>query len=103
MDKREKVIRGLECCTHDTCVECPYKEEKCCTYWQPFPNMLLRDALELLKAQEPVKPEFVEHIEPDLSYWTCGAAVRLFGVMQWVRMLLKLSTIRIIVSIVDAR
>ena len=52
MDKREKVIRGLECCTHDTCVECPYKEEKCCTYWQPFPNMLLRDALELLKAQD---------------------------------------------------
>ena len=50
---REKVIKGLECCTHDTCVECPYKEEKCCTYWQPFPNMLLRDTLELLKAQEP--------------------------------------------------
>lgn len=25
------------------------------------------------KAQEPVKPEFVKHIEPDFSYWACGA------------------------------
>ena len=58
MDKREKVIKGLECCSiglYCPDEECPYekdkeeKQENCIA-------LLARDALELLKAQEPVKP-----------------------------------------------
>ena len=51
MEKREKVIKGLECCIlHDPddkprCESCPY--DGACV------NRLKRDALKLLKAQEP--------------------------------------------------
>ena len=56
-DKREKVIRGLECCCggsqdYGICEECPYTTNKKTCYLP----VLHRDALELLKAQEPVKP-----------------------------------------------
>ena len=50
-EKLEKVIKGLECCIirhpddKARCDECPY-ESACC-------NRLKRDALDLLKAQEP--------------------------------------------------
>lgn len=39
----------------------------------------LTEAIKIIKAQEPVKPEFVKHIEPDLSYWACGAC----GAFVW--------------------
>ena len=54
MDKREKVIKGLECCSiglYCPDEECPYekdKEEK----QKNCIALLARDALELLKAQE---------------------------------------------------
>ena len=49
MPDREKVIRGLECCTEtDDCNSCPYfeKPEYCSE------DVLMRDALALLKEQE---------------------------------------------------
>ena len=57
MADREKVIKGLECCTRgDVCFsDCPYFKEvpmadgRCITAVQA-------DALALLKEQEPVKP-----------------------------------------------
>ena len=58
MTDREKVMKGLECCAMGLfCPEyaCPYekdreeKQENCIA-------LLARDALELLKAQEPIKP-----------------------------------------------
>lgn len=61
MADREKVIKGLECCSQGAtvpyiptiryCAECPYNELK-----MPCTRALARDALELLKEQEPVKP-----------------------------------------------
>ena len=69
MDKREKVIKGLECCKVKACIyskpeiECPYEAwrgeyesaaEECTT-------MLASDALELLKAQEPVAHGHVKY------------------------------------------
>ena len=80
MDKREKVIKGLECCKVKACIyskpeiECPYEAwrgeyesaaEECTT-------MLASDALELLKAQEPVEQE--PRINPNcmgLGYANC--------------------------------
>lgn len=57
MADREKVINGLKChragkCELDavTMGMCPYWGNKYCQ------NMLMEDALELLKEQEPVKP-----------------------------------------------
>ena len=58
MVDREKVIKGLECCTNNGVVcfsDCPYCKEftmadgRCITALQA-------DALALLKEQEPVKP-----------------------------------------------
>lgn len=49
-ERREKVIRGLECCAlgaFDTCEECPYTEETRCS------EHLCGDALALLRKQEP--------------------------------------------------
>lgn len=55
MADQEKVIKGLECCTafdgkgFPLCEECPYEDEGTC----PELDVLHKDALELLKAQEP--------------------------------------------------
>ena len=60
MVDREKVIKGLECCTKGDEVQfcrdegCPYADvpDDCM-------GDVMRDALELLKAQEPVTPIIV--------------------------------------------
>ena len=55
-EKREKVIKGLECCiSENTCKDeyykkCPYLNT---CYREAGPYQLMKDALELLKAQEP--------------------------------------------------
>ena len=54
MNDREKIIKGLECCLANAHNNCPYKSTdegidkvtSCTTY-------LMKDALALLKAQEP--------------------------------------------------
>lgn len=54
-EKREKVIRGLECCISsnipEDCLECPYGRER--NYRTECIRPLMRDALVLLKEQEP--------------------------------------------------
>ena len=68
MPDREKVIKGLECCVtmpdiYPRCEECPYADaEGTCANL----NGLHRDALALLKAQEPVEPVV------DIDTWKCG-------------------------------
>ena len=51
MTAKEKVIAGLKCCLEPgaPCQKCPYYDEDCT-------DKLERDALDLLKEQEPVKP-----------------------------------------------
>lgn len=52
MVDREKVLKGLACCTSaDGCHDCPYSENGKGTDTCQFDST--RDALELLKAQEP--------------------------------------------------
>lgn len=55
MPDREKVIKGLECCI----LRDPDDHARCsqCSYGGNCVNRLKMDALELLKAQEPVEPE----------------------------------------------
>ena len=59
---REKVIKGLECCTKwDSCSDCPYQtpneyDISECT------ESLHKDALELLKKQMPIKPSSEHHL-----------------------------------------
>lgn len=74
MDKLEKVIKGLECCYGSFpkckgCPVCPY--EKIC-YHDKACEDLLRDALELLKEQKPMKVK-------DFSI-LIGSPTRYFGV-----------------------
>ena len=74
MDKLEKVTNGLECCQKKVCIyddtlkECPYWE-LCGRHEDAFEDctkILAKDALALLKAQEPVKPVV------DIDTWKCG-------------------------------
>ena len=72
MPDREKVIKGFEICSQPgSCrSECPYyeKEGTECSYW------LMKDALELLKAQEAVEAKVVGESESHGSWWfACGA------------------------------
>jgi hypothetical protein len=65
MVDREKVIKGLECCVKKVCIYESTKKE--CPYWKLCGNhegafedcttALAKDALELLKAQEPITGE----------------------------------------------
>ena len=70
-EKREKVIKGLECCNslhNDSIVKCATD----CPYWEfdaKCRGFVMRDALALLKAQEPVEP--TEPDEDNMRY--CGA------------------------------
>lgn len=70
MADREKVIKGLECCSQlddgNICpVECPYAQDVCYGTVQ-----LMADALELLKAQEPrvLTRKEVQNDCPDYVY-----------------------------------
>lgn len=74
MPDREKVIKGLErligtagcVAIYDSdCKSCPYKHINGCV------DQVLKDALELLKAQEPKKAEN-EHEEMGLIFSECG-------------------------------
>lgn len=47
-EKRENVMRGLECCNNNQdCEKCPYAGVGMCEYWLRY------DAFNLLKEQEP--------------------------------------------------
>lgn len=55
MELREKVINGLECCTQPSIEcnsNCPYAKAKR-NVWMACYDVLMDDALALLKAQEP--------------------------------------------------
>ena len=78
MADREKVIRGLECCLEDEArdlkcwedgdyPECPYND-----HVDGCMGRLNRDALALLKAQEPVEPIVVN----GSRYIYCGNCKR---------------------------
>lgn len=69
MIDREKVIKGLECCS--SMVECGEK----CPYWHDKRGCrenLEADALALLKAQEPIKPK-PGLWDRDIQLFNCGA------------------------------
>lgn len=79
-DREEKVVKGLECCvrTIEDCEcadNCPYEIQ--CWYGTMYLD-LMRDALELLKAQEPAAPvvhaNWTSHrtVEHD-GEWYCSA------------------------------
>ena len=58
-EKREKVIKGLECrldvngCKYKNCLNCDYRHDIDHLQWACQVDGIIEDALELLKAQEP--------------------------------------------------
>lgn len=79
-EKREKVIKGLKCCTKKVCIykdtekECPYSE-LCGEYEDSFEDCttaLSKDAIALLKEQEPIKPTRYQEGRW-FKTWRCGA------------------------------
>jgi hypothetical protein len=70
MPDLNKVINGLECCANEiSCIEkCPYNELG--DSWHDCVPHLAADALELLKAQEPVAP-YMDYDGQDV--WRCGS------------------------------
>lgn len=79
MTDREKVVKGLEICIKninqvDCPNDCPYYSD-CTKYEKRYIfQPLLRDALKLIKEQEPVKPvrEFSENIDNCAWWYECG-------------------------------
>lgn len=65
---REEVIWGLECCITDRCEDCPYEDICYGDNEVELFDTLARDALALLKAQEPVAPELQSG-----GNYVCGA------------------------------
>lgn len=59
----EKVIKALEHCSEDGCEGCPYEPD--CLMADGF-SELAKDALELLKEQEPIKPTV------SVDTWICS-------------------------------
>ena len=75
-EKREKVIKGLECCGYtnfmDKCQECPYDGKDCF-------HRLKTDAIALLKAQEPVEPQHLhDKSRLPLRCGNCGTLIIIF-------------------------
>ena len=71
MPDREKVIKGLRCCSHTdgvNCIYCPYDNDgEDCT------ALMSMDVLELLKEQDAVKP-LRESSGGGTTWWNvCGA------------------------------
>ena len=70
MTDREKVIKGLECCNslhNDSIVKCATD----CPYWEfdaKCRGFVMRDALALLKAQEPVEPKIIDTVNSKLYH-----------------------------------
>jgi hypothetical protein len=77
MINREKVIKGLECCSAmsgEECRKCPYHDECYGTdlpYGMPH---LASDALQLLEEQEqePIRPEQIFGGYSTAMPWVCG-------------------------------
>lgn len=67
MTDHDKVIKGLEHCADDGCKGCPYNED---CYMEDGLTALVRDALAMLKAQEPrvLKPNEICNLTFD-SAW----------------------------------
>ena len=65
MPDREKVIKALEHCSEDGCEGCPYEPD--CLMADGFE--LARDALELLKEQEPDQSKYEHHIDHTDCVW----------------------------------
>lgn len=70
MSDREKVIKGLECCIKKmegqrVCDECPYDEDFNCLGC----SVALRQALALLREQEPVNVVMVQNIQTNTYDW----------------------------------
>ena len=71
---RKKVIKALTCCSDlsgKSCAECTYViDDFCIGNGMPI-GKLAHDALELLKEQEPVKPELYLVGEPRWKFYRC--------------------------------
>ena len=74
MDKLEKVIKALECviCPNKFCGDCSYfiRNENDPDTGLCNRDAVYKDALSLLKAQEPVKP-YIDYDGQDV--WRCGS------------------------------
>ncbi len=70
-EMREKVIKGLECCS-DAVLECGEN----CPYWniENCQSSMQDDALALLKAQEqkPISASIVDSDGGLMHWWACG-------------------------------
>ena len=72
MAERKKVIEALKnCTTPPKCQDCPWEEcEDFAHSSSAYPDGLIKAALELLKAQEPIEPDL--GIIGSAMFWKCG-------------------------------
>jgi hypothetical protein len=74
MPDMEKVLKGLEVCLaadlstdENPCAPCPYFFDRMCQ------DTIKKDALALLREQEPVEPHVEHDGDDDSWYYGCGA------------------------------
>ena len=83
MDKLEMVIKGLECCMKDDCDNCPYYDPEvdhdCDYFGKCLRGNMYRDALALLKAQEPVEPKKKSFLVSGQDDYTSTPAMTVCG------------------------
>ena len=70
MTDRGKIVRGMECCVNGEHSECPYRDRDNDNGMLKCWSELMRDALELLKEQKPVKPKQMGTVT---HWYACGA------------------------------
>lgn len=78
MADRGKIVKGMECCVSGEHSECPYRDRDNDNGMLKCWNELMRDALELLKEQEPVKP--VDRWDHGF-YYACGSCGKELGII----------------------
>ena len=81
MTKQEKIIAAYNCINDKLpdkrCEKCPYGygylDQTGDNYFVTCnTEMIMADAIALLKAQEPMKPVFEKQFRPDIKYYKCG-------------------------------
>ena len=76
----EKVVKGLKCCKRGFCFACSYNDGK--TESKDCKHALVDDALELLKAHEPVEPYGQYSVHTGTKYIVCGACEKPLCMMK---------------------
>ena len=71
MDKKNKALKGLKCCSEFLCGECPYAEYQHIEYKLQCIHKMHTDLVEALKSKQVVRKPCYDENYPDEIYCPC--------------------------------